>query len=312
MSSMPVAADPAGTAVVKKAKTAYQFFQSDVVKAVKEELAAVDSSYANNMGAVMSEVSARWKRLTAEEKEPYVQKEEVDRERYRRESVEADTHAERLQQQRRAHLVAQEGEDASKRGAKAKLAMERQEEERRKMEREQRRLEEADPEQQLQQQQAKEAREMAAEQRRLMKQAEEDAVADRHKKLDKAASQKQAQRLEYLLQQSSIFSKLKIKSHKSSSEQECNDNKGKAMASHHRAAPPRSKAKSKSNADGFEGEDSQEEEEEGEEQMVFLTKQPKCIKFGNLKPYQLESLNWMIHLAQKGLNGILAGKNLIN
>eukprot|EP00980_Cylindrotheca_fusiformis_P022389 scaffold9267_cov168-Cylindrotheca_fusiformis.AAC.1 len=33
---------------------------------------------------------------------------------------------------------------------------------------------------------------------------------------------------------------------------------------------------------------------------------PSCIKFGKLKPYQLESLNWMIHLAEKGLNGILA------
>ncbi|EED93751.1 predicted protein, partial [Thalassiosira pseudonana CCMP1335] len=39
---------------------------------------------------------------------------------------------------------------------------------------------------------------------------------------------------------------------------------------------------------------------------VFLTKQPNCIKFGTLKPYQLEGLNWMIHLAEKGLNGILA------
>ena len=41
-------------------------------------------------------------------------------------------------------------------------------------------------------------------------------------------------------------------------------------------------------------------------QHVFLTKQPSCIKFGQLKDYQLEALNWMIHLAEKGLNGILA------
>ena len=30
-----------------------------------------------------------------------------------------------------------------------------------------------------------------------------------------------------------------------------------------------------------------------------------CAKFGTLKPNQLEDLNWMIHLAEKGLNGIL-------
>jgi SWI/SNF-related matrix-associated actin-dependent regulator of chromatin subfamily A member 5 len=39
---------------------------------------------------------------------------------------------------------------------------------------------------------------------------------------------------------------------------------------------------------------------------VYLTKQPSTIKFGQLKPYQLEALNWMIHLTEKGLNGILA------
>jgi len=144
MTSLPVVDAPV---VVKKPKTAYQFFQADVVKTVKEELSAVDSNNANNMGAVMSAVSARWKCLTTDERAPYVQKEEADRERYKKESAEADAVAERIQQQRRDNLVAQEGEDASKRGAKAKLAMEREEEERRKQEREQRRLEEADPEQ---------------------------------------------------------------------------------------------------------------------------------------------------------------------
>lgn len=301
MPSVPVADAPV---VVKKPKTAYQFFQANVVKAVKEELAAVDSNNANNMGAVMSAVSARWKSLTADERAPYVQQEEADQERYKKESAEADTVAERIQQQRRENLVVQNGEDASKRGAKAKLALEREEEEKRKQERERRRLEETDPEQLLQQKLAREAKEAAVEQRRLQKQAEEQAVADRHKKLDKAACQKQSQRLEYLLQQSSIFSKLKIKG--SSTSQDSND-KSKAMISHHRAVVPRSKVKSKNSADGFEGEDSQEDDEDGEEQMVFLTKQPNCIKFGTLKPYQLESLNWMIHLAQKGLNGILAG-----
>ena len=61
-------------------------------------------------------------------------------------------------------------------------------------------------------------------------------------------------------------------------------------------------------ADSADDEDNlgEEDEDGGGDQHVFLTKQPSIIKHGNLKPYQLESLNWMIHLAEKGLNGILA------
>ena len=36
-----------------------------------------------------------------------------------------------------------------------------------------------------------------------------------------------------------------------------------------------------------------------------LDKQPSCIT-GNMRPYQLEGLNWMINLHNKGINGILA------
>lgn len=37
-----------------------------------------------------------------------------------------------------------------------------------------------------------------------------------------------------------------------------------------------------------------------------ITQQPKSIKFGTMKPYQLEGLNWMIRLHDSGVNGILA------
>lgn len=37
-----------------------------------------------------------------------------------------------------------------------------------------------------------------------------------------------------------------------------------------------------------------------------ITQQPKCIKFGTMKPFQLEGLNWMIRLHDSGVNGILA------
>ncbi|CAM9932061.1 unnamed protein product, partial [Discosporangium mesarthrocarpum] len=41
-------------------------------------------------------------------------------------------------------------------------------------------------------------------------------------------------------------------------------------------------------------------------ETTFLTKQPDCIKFGKLRHYQLEGLNWMIRLNENGINGILA------
>ncbi|KAF4045225.1 SLIDE domain-containing protein [Phytophthora infestans] len=37
-----------------------------------------------------------------------------------------------------------------------------------------------------------------------------------------------------------------------------------------------------------------------------ITQQPSIIKFGTMKPYQLEGLNWMIRLHDSGVNGILA------
>ena len=37
-----------------------------------------------------------------------------------------------------------------------------------------------------------------------------------------------------------------------------------------------------------------------------FTKQPPNIKFGTMRPYQLEGLNWLINLWNKGISGILA------
>ena len=37
-----------------------------------------------------------------------------------------------------------------------------------------------------------------------------------------------------------------------------------------------------------------------------LTVQPGCIKNGEMRPYQIEGLNWMIQLYEQGINGILA------
>jgi SWI/SNF-related matrix-associated actin-dependent regulator of chromatin subfamily A member 5 len=37
-----------------------------------------------------------------------------------------------------------------------------------------------------------------------------------------------------------------------------------------------------------------------------LTAQPSVIKHGTLREYQMQGLNWLIHLYDNGINGILA------
>ena len=47
------------------------------------------------------------------------------------------------------------------------------------------------------------------------------------------------------------------------------------------------------------------EEGEGEEQNTRLQVQPSCVT-GQMREYQLQGLNWLIHLYENGINGILA------
>jgi SWI/SNF-related matrix-associated actin-dependent regulator of chromatin subfamily A member 5 len=74
------------------------------------------------------------------------------------------------------------------------------------------------------------------------------------------------------------------------------------------------KTKKKKTATG-RGRGRKTEEEEDEELMAEgqketratrLTVQPKCIKYGTMRDYQLEGLNWLISLYDRGINGILA------
>jgi SWI/SNF-related matrix-associated actin-dependent regulator of chromatin subfamily A member 5 len=81
---------------------------------------------------------------------------------------------------------------------------------------------------------------------------------------------------------------------------------GPGGAAHGDPSDQKDKPDNKKRAHHQHGDESPEDdanEEEEEAPQIFLTQQPSCIKFGNLKPYQLEALNWMIHLSEKGLNG---------
>lgn len=44
----------------------------------------------------------------------------------------------------------------------------------------------------------------------------------------------------------------------------------------------------------------------GQQNQLHSARQPKLVTGGNLKPYQLEGLDWLCSLYENGLNGILA------
>lgn len=266
---------------VQRAKTAFMFYQSEQLSIIQQELGGA------SMGQAMSVLSQRWKALSGEERAPYKQLEQDDRNRFLHESAQADAEAIAEQERKRAALQVQQGEEHGFRGARQKVEEERLEKE----ERKKRRHANVDPEVLEERRRLKEAKKRETQARQRKKQQEEAAVAERHRKLDKQASQKASQRLEYLLQQSSIFAKFKGTS-----------STGAASI----PPPPMSPSGKSHHRDDKVHHDESDEADLEEEEHTFLTQQPSTIEYGQLKPYQLEALNWMIHLAEKGLNGILA------
>jgi SWI/SNF-related matrix-associated actin-dependent regulator of chromatin subfamily A member 5 len=239
--------------------------------------------------------------MTDDQKEKYLKMERHDRERFDEESAAAD--AERLAEQeaRRRNLTVQKGEESKGRGARKHLDEERN---RLQDKRERRRAQleaDMDDDEREERQRAKDDKRKETEERQRKRAAEENALAKQHKKLDKEQTKKAANRLEYLFKQSPIFAKLKMG--KGAIDDAVTEKEEEAT----RASRKRN-GSSKPKPHHIHDKDSadEEDEDEEEERHVFLTKQPSTIVFGKMKPYQLESLNWMIHLAEKGLNGILA------
>jgi SWI/SNF-related matrix-associated actin-dependent regulator of chromatin subfamily A member 5 len=261
-------------------------------------------------------LAARWRTLTPDTKAQYLESEAVDRARFNEESVAADAEAAAEQEARRTLLTVQQGEAAGSRGARARIDQERAVRENDDAVRRKRLEEELDPEEAADRAAAADQKRQATKDRRQKRKDQEEAVQRQHTKLDKEDAKKATQRLEYLLKQSSIFAKLQ--GGKGSIPTEQSDATAAAAASPEKADKRKRKATSKTAKGGAAGaggvhhihtgeeEVVDGEDEEEEETPIFLTQQPSSIKFGNLKPYQLEALNWMIHLAGKGLNGILA------
>ena len=246
-----------------------------------------------------AELSSRWRSMTPALRQPYLDKEATDRERHAHESAIADAKARAEQKARRENLVAKEGEGVGSRGARVRVETERYEKEERARRKREALEAEMDPEVLEERRRAKELKKAETRERQRKREEEERVLKERQSKLNKEANKTAAKRLEYLLNQSSIFGKLK-RGHDRPPEDDAKESKEDGYVPHHRG-----KAKSKKKKEPARPAEGEEDEDE-EDTHHFLNKQPSCIKFGTLKGYQLEGLNWMIHLAEKGLNGILA------
>jgi hypothetical protein len=257
------------------------------------------------------QLAARWRTMNDSEKSSYFASERVDRERFDEESVEADRERFELQEARRANLTVQKGETAGSRGARQRLNQERAEKEATREARKIRLEAELDDDERERRRSAEAEKKRETDERRRKKAVQEKALAKQHDKLDKERKQKTANRLEYLFKQSPIFAKLRKgegsmeEATNAEAEAEAQDTLRKKRKAATASANNKNKPHHVHDADSADDGLNDDEEEEGD-RHVFLTQQPSIIKFGKLKPYQMESLNWMIHLAEKGLNGILA------
>jgi SNF2 family DNA or RNA helicase len=254
--------------------------------------------------------------MTDDQKAKYYHLEAEDRDRFERESEEADKQRLAEQEARRKAQVVQDGEEAACRGARQRLDQEREEKERIREQRRLAREADMDEDERAERDRKLEIKRRETEARQRKRAAEEQALAKQHKKLDKEEAKKTVNRLEYLFKQSPIFAKLKMgvgsmddettEEEKDAAKKSSKQQGRGARNKNNKPAAVGSPSKPHHIHDKDSAEEDDDDEEDDQEQHVFLTKQPSVIKFGQLKPYQLESLNWMIHLAEKGLNGILA------
>lgn len=157
----------------------------------------------------------------------------------------------------------------------------------------------------------------------------EQYVIDRQEKLRKERADQAKRRLEFLLQQSDIFSHFGAVQHEATklkSRSSAGNVKSAAVSGTTSAMTADSKEEeSKDDTCVHRGSSTRKvsaavnEDDDEELDLInpettlatYLTSQPSDLGYGTMRDYQLEGLNWMIRLQENGVNGILAG-NVLN
>ena len=261
-------------------KSAYVFFQKNNMARIRSELEQGGESV--DFGRVVSATGEAWHSLSADERQPYEDMAAADRARFEEESRKRDQEAAEAQALKRAEretLVVDSkmrerkpapgnSPESAKRKREESAEVQARREERKKARREHRAAQRAEEAKQFEGVRAEKARAAEA-------------------------------RLQFLLKQSDIFAHFGI---------------GKELAEKREEEQRLASASKKEDETPMKRRMSEQEEDERmmaeantekDQDHTFLLQQPSNIT-GQMRPYQLEGLNWMIRLHENGLNGILA------
>lgn len=333
----------ATTSEIKKATSAYQFFQKDVSSTVKHEVVQQYGSF--DIAKHGSMIRDKWNSLSDTEKEKYYALQRNDQARFAQESHLADIAAierkEKLRQERDAIMFDDDLDGNTKRTTRHKW----DKKQRKKMKQIQANVKKADgmefnededddddagswddsddsstekkkkakvsqPKRELTQKQTEHREKLRQDK------IEKDAyIAERQYDLRKERMDQAKRRLDFLLKQSNIFShfgNVKEDTAKFGSTARIATTSETKLKSDigddddDETGLDTSRRRAKAVNDGDDDDEAMALAEADEHEATFLTQQPTTLGFGKMRDYQLEGLNWMIRLQENGVNGILA------
>ncbi|CAM9130728.1 unnamed protein product [Ectocarpus sp. 12 AP-2014] len=286
---------------IKAATSAYHLYMKEKHAEVKASLEAKGQTA--DFGDVMRELSSRWKELGSHDADrvKFETLAAEDRARFERESAVKDLEVAEAQRAKRAE--------------RESLTTESRMRGRPKSEEPKPKAKAMGPPRQLSEEEK--ARRQERQDLKNKEKAERNArtqIAEaQHTSIKDEIAKQASARLQFLLKQSDIFQHFGV-GKQATQAGEAKKEKGAASAEA-KAGEVTSPGKRRREAGKGGGAAAaaaaataaeEEEEEEEAPETTFLTKQPDCIKFGKMRHYQLEGLNWMIRLNDNGINGILA------
>lgn len=180
------------TTEVAKASSSYMFFQKLRMSAIKEEL--IRNEQDSSLGAVMTQVSVRWKALSDSERAEFDQMAAKDRERFDRETAQRDAEFLEMQEERRRQNATTSFDNRARNStlAMTDAAITKSEAPKRKR---------------VVTEEEKQAREKS----KQNKAEEERRIDIQHQEITDSKSEQAEARLKYLLSQSDIFSHFGLK-----------------------------------------------------------------------------------------------------
>ncbi len=325
---------------VTPAQTAYQIFQREKSKLIKQSL--IQSGEAHDLPNLTKAISKSWKSLSDDARSEYENKAATDHFRFMSESHKRDVAvAKRKEQLRkeRNEIIFTEGDGHTTRRARRKeLKKAAKAEKKSKKKKKIKQIEDSDEDEFKSEDESSDsnseygsdgngsssssdsddshrpkkkrkapvvsaavmARREKAKREREIK---EKYIAGRQEDLRNERSTQAKKRLEFLLKQSDIFRHFgEVKEDKA----KFYGNRGTAAATG--GESPDKGTHRRDLASSIEAKDveAEELEEVDESKTTYLTSQPSTLGFGKMRQYQIEGLNWMVRLQENGVNGILA------